>query len=341
MFTVTIDVEEDNWDRYSTSDNPVTNVERLLTLQALFDRYGVRPTYLVNYPVVTNPFALGMLKKFLAQGKCEIGMHCHPWNTPPFSEELSDFNSMLSNLPGTLVRKKLTVLHGAIEENLQVKPVSFRAGRWGFSRSVAKALIELGYRVDTSVSPCVDWSDEHGPDYSRFQLLPYRFDPVDISSPRESGALLEIPTTVGFLQGNFARCQKWTQQLENAVSRKLRLQGVLGRLGLLNKVWLSPELSDARSMLKLLQRLAAQSVPVLNMSFHSTSLKAGLTPFVTSVAEEISFLERIEAVLAFALEAQYKFLTLAEYEAQCTGRTVVAGQAGVTAKPAPCLGLSS
>jgi len=339
-FSVTIDVEEDNWNRYSRTENPVHNVKRLLTLQELFDRYGVRPTYLVDYPVVTDPVAVGILKEFLEHDKCEIGMHCHPWNTPPFTEELSDFNSMLSNLPEVLVSKKLTVLHAAIMENLQVKPVSFRAGRWGFSRSVAMALKELGYRIDTSVSPYVDWSDEHGPDYSQFQLLPYRFDPVNIASPRESGVLFEVPTTVGFLQGDFARCQKWTQQLKNAVGRKLRLQGIFARLGLLNKVWLSPELSDAKSMLKLMQRLEARSVPVLNMSFHSTSLMAGLTPFVLTVADEISFLERIEAVLAFALEAEYKFLTLAEYEAQCTGSAPNAGQVKVMAKPAPCLGLS-
>ena len=313
-YVISIDTEEDNWGKYSTWDNPVKNIQRLVPLQQLFDRYGARPSYLISYPVATNPTSVAILKKLLDEGKCEIGMHCHPWNTPPFEEEISAFNSMLSNLPGSLVLKKLRTLHEAIQENLGVTPVSFRAGRWGFSTTVAQALCQLGYRVDTSVSPFVDWHNYHGPDFSDFQLFPYRFDPDDIKTPREQGALLELPATVGFLQNNFERCQRWTRYLENDFGKMFKMKGILSRLRLLNKVWLSPELAEASDMIQLARRMDVMGHPCLNMSFHSTTLMAGLSPFVKVKSDEVRFMRRIEEFLTHAATAGWQSVFLSDME---------------------------
>ena len=119
-FIVTIDTEEDNWDKYSRSDNPVENLKKIIPLQKIFDRYGVRPTYLISYPVATDPGCIEILKCILDQGRCEIGTHCHPWNTPPFDEEINEHNSMLSNLPESLVLQKLQSLHEVICQNFGV-----------------------------------------------------------------------------------------------------------------------------------------------------------------------------------------------------------------------------
>ena len=48
-FIITIDTEEDNWDKYSRTDNPVENLKKIIPLQKIFDRYGVRPTYIGLY----------------------------------------------------------------------------------------------------------------------------------------------------------------------------------------------------------------------------------------------------------------------------------------------------
>ena len=310
---ITIDTEEDNWARYDTTDNPVENIKRVAVLQKLFDQYNIRPTYLVSYPVATNPHSVGILRQILADGKCEIGMHCHPWNTPPFEEEISDINSMLSNLPESLVWKKLKVLHEAIGENFDTVPVSFRAGRWGFRASVARSLCKLGYRVDTSVTPFLNWREYHGPDFSDFHMSPYRFDPNDIAVPNNKGALLEIPVTIGFLQKNIERCRRWTNYAEMNIGKKLHLKGILDRLGLLNKVWLSPELADTKSMIKLAERVESMNVPCLNMSFHSTSLMAGLSPLVASRKEEALFMEKMKGFLTHAVESGWKSILLKEF----------------------------
>lgn len=309
---VTIDTEEDNWEHYSATDNPVENIRKIVRLQSLFDMFGVKPTYLITYPVATNPTSVEILKKILEDGKCEIGMHCHPWNTPPFEEEINAYNSMLCNLPQPLVQQKLRVLHKAICENFDVTPVSFRAGRWGFSSAVAQTLCQLGYRVDTSVCPFVDWGQYHGPDFSCFQLHPYRFHPDDIATPRGNGVLLEIPATVGFLQNNFERCQRWARLTETDFGKKLRLKGILSRLRLLNKVWLSPELASSDDMIRLAHRIRDMNYPCLNMSFHSNSLLASLSPFVQDKAGEEKFIHKIDEFLSFSAGAGFKPVTLSQ-----------------------------
>ena len=313
-YVITIDTEEDNWARYSATNNPVTNIEKLIPLQQMFDRYQVRPTYLISYPVATTPRSVEILKSFLDNGTCEIGMHCHPWNTPPFEEEINDINSMLCNLPEELVHKKLTFLHQTICNNFGIVPVSFRSGRWGFSPAVARALFALGYKIDTSVSPFITWQEYHGPDFRDFPYRPYRFDPDDILTPNDQGPLLQVPATVGFLQGNFNRCRKIIKSVETETGKKMRLKGLLYRTGLLNKVWLSPELSDTATMMKLAEQLMSQGVPVLNMSFHSTTLKPGLSPFVKNCTDEVKFVSKIEKLLIYFKKKNISSITLADFE---------------------------
>jgi hypothetical protein len=311
---ITIDTEEDNWACYSTTENSVKNIEKIVHLQALFDRYGVKPTYLITYPVATNPSSVAIIKRILEDGKCEIGTHCHPWNTPPFEEEINDRNSMLCNLPEELQFRKLEQLHEAIFKNFGISPVSFRAGRWGFSKSVARALARLGYRVDTSVTPYTDWSVYHGPNFSDFRLKPYRFDPESCLLPQPGGKLLQVPATIGYLQGNFELCHRLSQHFESAFYKKLHLKGILSRLGLLNKVWLSPEQFDAGSMKKLSGHIMNKNLPCLNMGFHSTALMYGLSPFVTCREEEADFLRRIDDFLHYSVDSGFKSMTLSHFE---------------------------
>jgi hypothetical protein len=53
-------------------------------------------------------------------------------------------------------------LHKAFVARFGVTPVSFRAGRWAFGPAVARSIQDLGYRVDSSVIPLVDWSVYEG-----------------------------------------------------------------------------------------------------------------------------------------------------------------------------------
>lgn len=308
---ITIDTEEDNWGEYRT-DGSVDNIACLPILQDLFNKYGAIPTYLINYPVATNPTSIKVLSSFLEKGQCEIGTHCHPWNTPPYTESLNAQNSMMCNLLYELLSEKMNILHEAIKSNFGIAPVSFRAGRWGFNEDVARCLVDLNYKVDTSMSPFVDWAPYHGPNFRNSSTHPFNFSPENIREPMQNGKLLEIPPTIGFYQSNFKLCDSIQYGLKKPFISKLRLLGILDRLRLLNFHWLSPELSSGDEMVRLMKRFVKSGHKFLNMSFHSTSILPGKSPFVRNEEDLIKFLDKIETVLKYAVANGFEFLPIAK-----------------------------
>jgi hypothetical protein len=296
---VTIDTEEDNWGQYDLTDYTLENIEKIDVLQELFDRYGVTPTYLVTYPVATDNGAIYRLRRIMEDGRCEIGTHCHPWNTPPFEEARNDRNSMLCNLAEDLQYKKIGTLHQAITRNFGVVPTSFRAGRWGFGESTACCLSQLGYKVDSSIMAFQNWKVYEGPDYSDLFPRAFTWEKNEGLRIGPYAGLLEMPATAGFTQRNFKLCNQVWQLLGGELPCKLHLRGFLDRLGMLNKIWLSPETSSARQMVKLTTSMMHQGYDIVNMFFHSTALKAGLSSFVKTREDEDRFLRRIEEFLLF------------------------------------------
>ena len=312
---VTIDAEEDNWGNSSLAAYTLENIARLPALQQLFDDFQFKPTYLLTYPVAASKEGVAILRELLEAGKCEIGAQCHPWNTPPFEEERIKSNSMLCNLPADLQYRKMIVLHETIHRNFDIEPVSFRSGRWGYSQDVARNMHRIGYKIDTSITPYTDWTHLSGRDFSHMTPRFFRFSIEDVFRESSTGQLLEVPVTIGYIG-----CLNWHSASGDAILQlikrkplnRLRLSSILYRLNLMRKVWLSPEVSDATSMIKLIKQLTKHSYEVINMVFHSTSLTHGFTPFVRTKEEEEIFSARIKAVLAFTRDAGIDPITLSD-----------------------------
>ena len=306
---ITIDVEEDNWSDYNSA--PVlSNIGKLTELQTVFDKYYVKPTYLISYPVATDKNSIFILRKILDQGRCEIGTHLHPWNTPPFEEEKTVSNTILFNLSKELQYRKMESLHAKIVENFQMDPVSFRSGRWGFDHTVAENIHRLGYKVDTSVSPYLNWESYHGPDFSNRSPMPQLLQIGKSGGPHSS--ILEVPATIGFLQDNYDRCNARMKAISGSALRHFRLIGVLDRLNIINKVWLSPESDDAGKMIRLAESIERNKYPILNMFFHSPSLRHGLTHFTKTKEEETELTRRIEKFLEYKALSNIESITMSE-----------------------------
>src|SRR3990170_3468198 len=306
---VTIDTEEDNWGSYDPTGNTVENIGYIREIQELFDKYNVKPTYLLTYPVATDDNSVSLLRGVMERGGCEIGTHCHPWNTPPFKEQTSPENSMLCNLPSNLQYEKIRNLHETIRGRFDITPLSLRCGRWGLNEQVLINLTRLGYKIDTSVTPYTDWTAYYGPDMSRYTPLPFKFTngKDNLDHP-----LLEIPATVGFLQSNFAASNLIFDMAGLFPFRSFRIRGILDMLKMVNKVWLSPEQSDGKAMIALGKRMLKNKYQYLNMVFHSSTLKSGLTPFVKTRDDERKFLRRIEDFLIFSSDTGIESIKLCE-----------------------------
>jgi len=312
---VTIDTEEDDWGSYGATGASVENIQQLPELTELWDRFGARPTYFVNYPPMVSPEASEVLQGLAAGGGCEMGVHCHPWNTPPL-EPLpvtdDDPPSMMSRLSEVENEAKLRVLTERFKDLFGTRPRVFRAGRWGFGPSVAGPLHRLGYEADFSVSPYTDWSDIGGPDYSRVSPFPYRFEPSEPFVPSRAGALVEIPTSIGHLRGPQRLSGQVRGALERSILAKMKVVGLLDSLGLVARRWISPENTSSGDMKKLASTLTRKGHKVLDVTFHSPTLVPGLTPFVKTEADRRRFLRRIEEFLEFCSEEGFRFATAGE-----------------------------
>ena len=311
---VTIDSEEDNWGAFQLTHYSCENIGRIPRLQEIFDAFTIIPTYLVTYPVATDKKAVSILRAISDAKRCEIGAQCHPWNTPPFGGERNAGNSMLCNLPADLQYAKLKCLQETIRERFGVHPISFRSGRFAYNTTVARNLHRLGYKIDTSVTPYTNWTRSRGTDFTRLSPRPFRFASDNAFEECAGGELIEVPVTVGFLQRNFRRSNYIFETVTRSPINKLRLTGVLYRLGLVNKVWLSPEVSDSRTMIRLARTMKRNEFPILNLVCHSPGLKAGLTPFTRTEDEEKRHLQCLQEFLVFARNAGIEPMRLSEVQ---------------------------
>ncbi len=309
---ITIDTEEDEWGSVGVRKPSVKNIGHLKRFQEKCDEYRVIPTYLINYPVATSSSSRKVLEDIFVTGKCEIGTHCHPWNTPPFVEEQSKFNSFLCNLPQNLVEEKLGVLHEVIKNTFGINPVVFRAGRWGFGKGALSVIEKLNYKVDTSITPFCSWREAKGPDYkcrvnSSFYLNSKHFDEPSGSN---MGKIIEIPPTMGYLQKNEIYCDKVRRILIASPLKYLKLNGILDRIGAINYRWLSPEVSSSDEMISLANSQFKKGNNFVNMFFHSNSLMPGQTPFVSNSSDLKEFYHKIELFLQYIVENNIKPVAL-------------------------------
>ena len=70
---VGIDTEGDNqWDRNARRNQRFENIYALPRLHALFARHGVRPTYVITYPVATDARSAEVLRELLGYNDAEL-----------------------------------------------------------------------------------------------------------------------------------------------------------------------------------------------------------------------------------------------------------------------------
>jgi hypothetical protein len=76
LFLVVDTEEEFDWNAPASRNTTlVTCIREVARLQRVAGRYGVKPTYLVDYPVATDPVAAGVLGGLLDADACTIGAH--------------------------------------------------------------------------------------------------------------------------------------------------------------------------------------------------------------------------------------------------------------------------
>ena len=292
MVVCIVDAEEEfDWSKpFATANNSVTNIGAQERAQAIFRRFGLVPTYAVDYPVAAQEQGYGPLRDFVQGGECEIGAQRHPWVTPPFEEPIGETNSFACNLPYDLQARKTENLTAIIEKNFGIRPRLFRTGRYGAGPETVRLLEQFGYDIDCSVMPGPAITPS-SPDFSNAPSRPYWLD----SSKR----ILEIPVTASMVGPLRVFRGTSNRIFTSAVIRQVKLPAILARTRLLYRARITPEghsLDEAKELTRTLYRAGQR---VFALSYHSPSLSPGRTPYTRNQADVERFLSWIEGYLDF------------------------------------------
>jgi len=331
VLLVIIDTEEEfDWsgpfERASTGTSSIAG--QPLMHERVFDRFGIVPTYVIDWPVATTPAAAGVLRGLMEAGRCEIGTHLHPWVSPPYDEEVSRFNSYAGNLPRQLEFDKLRMLTAAIGDAFGRAPVTFKAGRYGLGPHTAASIAELGYRIDASVVPYSAFLGDGGPDFRAFDEHPYWFETGDQT-------LLELPVTTGYAGWLRKRGNALHDLAQQPWARKARLGGVLARSGAFERIRLSPEVASGDEMRRLTASLHGDGCQVFSLTYHSPSMVPGHTPYVRSAAELERFIATVHDYCAWFRDTLGgEFMSVSGLHARLAAQSGQPGQPGQQRRPA-------
>ena len=281
--------EEFDWNGgFYRSNNQVTHGKELTSLCERFIAMDAPVTFALDYAFVDSEEGKKVIEHFNAnhQGKVEFATHLHPWVSPPFdgdeSEkgEVSNFKSYPGNLSKELEYQKLSALTDKITHVSGQKPTTYLAGRYGIGKNTHETLLGLGYQLDVSISPFTNFSHQQGPDFSHCNN--------DVSTtdglcyiPHTTAVLSRIPLVANLFNNN----PHWFEKgLQSPLTR------LLMKVARVKKQRLSPEgfaLNDMKRVIRNQLKLGQQSFV---FSFHSPSVKVGLTPY-TQTAEALSQFE--------------------------------------------------
>jgi hypothetical protein len=293
-FILTVDTEEEfDWGKpIQREGHTLHSVARLARFQEFCEGAGVVSIYLVDYPIATSPAACEALRPAVAAGRAEVGVQLHPWVSPPHDEAVTEFNSFAGNLPAELEREKFRRLRDAIEQGFGATPLIYRAGRYGLGPETASILTDHGITIDTSVRSRFDYSAGGGPNYRDHPLVPWWID-------RERG-LMELPLTTVYW-GLLRQFGPW---LYPKMWRVPQLRGLLARIGMLERIPLTPEGVTLEEAIRGIDIAIDEALPLLVFSFHSPSLAPGFTPYVRSEADLDAFYDWWRAVFAYLQRRQ-------------------------------------
>ena len=269
-FVITVDTEEEfDWDGpFQRGGHTTVTVPMLERFQEFVQKYGIKPTYFVDYSIIENDEAAACLKAMVAGGHATIGVHLHPWVNPPFEEETNSYNSFAGNLPKELEEAKLVNLRDLITDKTGTEPTIYRAGRYGVGPNSIEILLKHGFKIDSSVRSRFDYSGQGGPDFHHIGPEAFWLD--------EKQSLLEVPLTTVF-SGVLRQQSEWMSGLMN---RSPLAEALFSKSKMLERIPMTPEGISAREAKEAIDVALDDNLRLLVFSFHSPSLSPGHTPYV-------------------------------------------------------------
>jgi hypothetical protein len=263
-------------------------------LHPLFLHFGATPTYLLSPELLRDEKCIGRLASL---DGCELGTHLHGELAEPEAFEPEVTNAVQRDYPPEVERAKMASLTDAFRVAFGRLPQSFRAGRFGIGASTIPILDDLGYAVESSVTPHMDWSEiSPGLSFVGAPTQPYHPDPADPARPG-AGRLLEVPVTIR--PSALARVPLFGKHMQHRWLRPTRTDG-------------AALVALARETLQAERRLSPERPVILNAMFHNVEAVAGASPYAATEETAQRIVDRLGALLDFARREDMACVGLAD-----------------------------
>lgn len=297
--TVTIDTECDKGARWKC-ERPIafTGVTRGIPdrLSPLFRMYAAKPTYLLSPEVMRDAASVETLAALGANA--DLGSHLHGEFAEPDAFEPEETTMFQRDYPKEVERAKLTYLTDLFRNTFGRHPRTFRAGRFGIGPNSIGLLSELGYEVESSVTPGLDWasSGAKGLSFPDAPTQPYRPN-AEEPWKRGDAALLEVPVTI-----------------RSRAAQKLPLVGKW-----IEARWLRPTRGSEEEIVAVAKDEITDATTrdpnrpvVLTAMFHNVEVVPGKSPYASNEDEANQILKRLAALLSFAKKENIAVVGLSE-----------------------------
>jgi hypothetical protein len=278
-------------------------------LQPLFLRFHAKPTYLLSPEIMRDAQSLEALLHL--DGDAELGTHLHGEFAEPGAFEPDVTSVFQCHYDRETEQQKLEYLTNLFRSSFGRPPRSFRAGRFGIGPHSLGLLQDLGYTVDSSVTPHMDWKRAGAPEVAFRQASTQPYWPVldnpECAAP-QAGALLEVPVTIRpSLLSGMPLIGRWAEP------RWLRpTRGTVARLIEVAREEIGHASSSGRPI-------------VLNCMFHNVEIVPGASPYAKNEAGADAIMNRLAGLLAFAEREGIHSLGLGDVAELFTSKGILTG----------------
>ena len=299
-FIITVDTEGDNiWSCLPKRNQllfPETqNAQYLQRFQQLCDKYQFYPTYFVDYEMANASEFIQLGREIRKKNCGEIGMHMHAFSTPPFYE-LTDLRgrglAFAGEYPSKVLFQKMEYMTKMLQDIFQIEILSHRGGRWYLDNRILKILDKLGYLVDCTVTPGINWQStrgqtgrSRGSNYCRYRSNVYQV--------KESN-LWELPVTIiNKKKINFASRDRLPIKVQN--------------------IWLRPNGKNLKDMIWLVNKIDRSRVDYIEFMIHSSELMAGANPTFKTSKDIDQLYQQMDALFMYVKKKGYEGIGCSDY----------------------------
>lgn len=310
FLTITIDVEPDcssTWHYANPLKFNGVKIGIKNILQPLFNKYNIIPTYLINNVVLEDSESVEVFQNL--KGRFELGTHLHPEFIEPqksvynYAGSKGEANSCYYS--SNIEYQKIKNITKLFKNIFGYSPLSFRAGRFSAGKNTIKSLVDLGYKVDTSVTPFIEWSDktrEFPVSYIDTPIQPYWTGENSFPQSTDENFLLEVPVTI-IKYSAFSIIE-----ILKSIFR-LRRKIVFSK-----PKWLRPIFSNLSEFKYIVNNLEKQlgnhQIIVLNMMFHNVEVIPRISPYTRNQKECDKYLQILEDFFIYCNEKGIQSVTL-------------------------------